>query len=318
MSANQIPFLDKTVALRIKGIAAIYIMLSHLIHSPYWQLEFFLFGGGYLFVGIFFFYSGYGLKKSTKSRQNYLNDFLKRKLIGIYLPFLLAETCHTVVTALYSGNYSQFIMKCIGVKLSNTILWYVVEILALYVLFYIFETYRMPIIAYVIAWLGFAFVASYFNIGSWWYVSTPCFILGIICGKYESRLSALKRVWGRKVGSLVIFFITDYLHRWIAEFKISLFKIPSTYICVALMIISAMSFVIALILNVEEDFLKTRIFDFCGELSYLIYLWHGFFITLISRILTNDFLLTIEVTVITLLFAALYHRMKTKIFKKLA
>jgi len=271
-----------------------------------------------LFVGIFFFYSGYGLKKSTKSRQNYLNDFLKRKLIGIYLPFLLAETCHTVVTALYSGNYSQFIMKCIGVKLSNTILWYVVEILALYVLFYIFETYRMPIIAYVIAWLGFAFVASYFNIGSWWYVSTPCFILGIICGKYESRLSALKRVWGRKVGSLVIFFITDYLHRWIAEFKISLFKIPSTYICVALMIISAMSFVIALILNVEEGFLKSRIFDFCGELSYLIYLWHGFFIALVSRILTNDFLLTIEVTVITLLFAALYHRMKTKIFKKLA
>lgn len=318
MSANQIPFLDKTVALRIKGIAAIYIMLSHLIHSPYWQLEFFLFGGGYLFVGIFFFYSGYGLKKSTESRQNYLNDFLKRKLIGIYLPFLLAETFYTVVTALYSGNYSQFIMKCIGVKLSNTILWYVVEILALYVLFYIFETYRMPIIAYVIAWLGFAFVASYFNIGSWWYVSTPCFILGIICGKYESRLSALKRVWGRKVGSLVIFFITDYLHRWIAEFKISLFKIPSTYICVALMIISAMSFVIALILNVEEGFLKSRIFDFCGELSYLIYLWHGFFIALVSRILTNDFLLTIEVTVITLLFAALYHRMKTKIFKKLA
>lgn len=46
MNANQIPFLDKTVALRIKGIAAIYIMLSHLIHSPYWQLGFFLFGGG--------------------------------------------------------------------------------------------------------------------------------------------------------------------------------------------------------------------------------------------------------------------------------
>ena len=46
MNANQIPFLDKTVARRIKGIAAIYIMLSHLIHSPYWQLGFFLFGGG--------------------------------------------------------------------------------------------------------------------------------------------------------------------------------------------------------------------------------------------------------------------------------
>ena len=55
MNANQIPFLDKTVTRRIKGIAAIYIMLSHLIHSPYWQLGFFLFGGGICSLAYSFF-----------------------------------------------------------------------------------------------------------------------------------------------------------------------------------------------------------------------------------------------------------------------
>lgn len=43
---DQIPFLKKHVATEIKGIAAIYIMLSHLVSSPWWWMGFFLFGGG--------------------------------------------------------------------------------------------------------------------------------------------------------------------------------------------------------------------------------------------------------------------------------
>lgn len=43
---DQIPFLKKYVATEIKGIAAIYIMLSHLVSSPWWWMGLFLFGGG--------------------------------------------------------------------------------------------------------------------------------------------------------------------------------------------------------------------------------------------------------------------------------
>lgn len=43
---DQIPFLKKNVATEMKGIAAIYIMLSHLVSSPWWWMGFFLFGGG--------------------------------------------------------------------------------------------------------------------------------------------------------------------------------------------------------------------------------------------------------------------------------
>lgn len=45
---DQIPFLKKHVATEIKGIAAIYIMLSHLVSSPWWWMGFFLFGGGFV------------------------------------------------------------------------------------------------------------------------------------------------------------------------------------------------------------------------------------------------------------------------------
>lgn len=42
---EEIPFLDKDVSNALKGIAAVYIMIGHSIHLPYWKLGFFAFGG---------------------------------------------------------------------------------------------------------------------------------------------------------------------------------------------------------------------------------------------------------------------------------
>lgn len=316
MNANQIPFLNKKVASGMKGLSALYIMLSHLIHSPCWQLGFFLFGGGYLFVGVFFFYSGYGLKKSCEGQMQYLNGFFKRKIVKIYLPFLLAETCYTLLMSYFSGDYSNLLLRCLGIELSNTILWYVIEILGLYTLFYFFEKHNIPMITYIMVWIVFTLIISYFNIGSWWYVSTPCFILGVFCGKYENVLHRIKRTQLKKITALTIFWGTDLLHRWISEFKISLMHIPSTYLCVALMVVSAISFIITLILVVENDFFSTRVLNYCGNLSYLIYLWHGFFILLFSRFFKSDVVLTPLVTVTTILFAVVYRQVKTRVSKE--
>lgn len=42
---EEIPFLDKDVSNVLKGIAAVYIMIGHSIHLPYWKLGFLLSGG---------------------------------------------------------------------------------------------------------------------------------------------------------------------------------------------------------------------------------------------------------------------------------
>lgn len=99
-----------------------------------------------MFVGVFFFYSGYGLKKSIKNNPHYLDGFLKRKIASIYFPFLIAETCHALLTAYYNNDYSNLFLRCVGFQLSNSILWYVVEILAMYILFYLFEKRHIPIV----------------------------------------------------------------------------------------------------------------------------------------------------------------------------
>lgn len=315
---DQIPFLKKNVATEMKGIAAIYIMLSHLVSSPWWWMGFFLFGGGYLFVGVFFFYSGYGLKKSIRNNPHYLDGFLRKKIANIYFPFLIAEICYTLLTAYYNNDYTGLILRCVGFQLSNSMLWYVVEILAMYILFYLFEKRHVPMIGYGIVWIIFSAFASITDLGSWWYVSSPCFIFGLVCGKYEEKIKVIKGK-RRKIGIFCIFLATDFLHRIIAEYKIGFHGIPSTYICVALMIVAVLLFVAALLTIVGGRTSKFRLSEIIGNNSYYIYLWHGFFICLYSHYIRDSKLVAICVVATTMLFSLLYGRIKESVsYKKMS
>lgn len=312
---NRIPFLKKDVATEMKGIAAIYIMLSHLVSSPWWWMGFFLFGGGYLFVGVFFFYSGYGLKKSIRNNPHYLDGFLKKKIADIYFPFLIAETCHALLTAYFNNDYNGLFLRCVGFQLSNSTLWYVVEILAMYILFYLFEKKNIPMIGYGIAWIIFSVFASITDLGSWWYVSSPCFIFGLVCGEYEEKIKVIKGK-RRKIGIFCLFLAVDFLHRMISEYKIGFYGIPSTYICVALMILAALLFVAVLLTIVEGRASQFRLSEIIGNNSYYIYLWHSFFICLFSHYISDSRIVAICVVATTILFSLLYGRIKESVSYK--
>lgn len=275
-------------------------------------------GGGYLFVGVFFFYSGYGLKKSIRNNPHYLDGFLRKKIANIYFPFLIAEICYTLLTAYYNNDYTGLILRCVGFQLSNSMLWYVVEILAMYILFYLFEKRHVPMIGYGIVWIIFSAFASITDLGSWWYVSSPCFIFGLVCGKYEEKIKVIKGK-RRKIGIFCIFLATDFLHRIIAEYKIGFHGIPSTYICVALMIVAVLLFVAALLTIVGGRTSKFRLSEIIGNNSYYIYLWHGFFICLYSHYIRDSKLVAICVVATTMLFSLLYGRIKESVsYKKMS
>lgn len=310
---EKMPFLDKEISNILKGIAAVYIMIGHSMQLPYWQLGFLAFGGGYLFVGLFFFYSGYGLKSAVKTNKDYLKGFLISKLMKIYVPFLIAESCYAILKASFCSDFSELLFECIGIKLSNTILWYVLEILVLYLLFYLFEKNKIPDVTYCFVWIAFALIAAYTDMGSWWYVSTPCFILGIFVADYKIEVRKVKRTRLLKIVLCFSFLMTDYLYHMVSEYKMGFWKISSTYIGVAMMIVSAILFVIALMLITERSIARFRILKYLGKLSYLIYLWHGFFIFLLSNYIKNEIMLAIAVTGGTVTFSAFYYVVRNKL-----
>ena len=72
----------------LKGLMAICVILHHISQKAAFQqtktipiFEHI----GFLFVGVFFFCSGYGLYKSFSTKENYLKGFLKKRVLPIVI-----------------------------------------------------------------------------------------------------------------------------------------------------------------------------------------------------------------------------------------
>lgn len=83
--------LDRTTTNCCKGIAAIIIMLHHisfrLSNLPVfvkmiWYIAFPI-------VGFFFFMSGYGLTCGLMKKKDYLQGFLSKRLLNIFVPYVI-------------------------------------------------------------------------------------------------------------------------------------------------------------------------------------------------------------------------------------
>ena len=59
---------------------------AYIVHG----LDFFV-PIGYLFVSAFFFCSGLGLYKSLKTKPNYLNGFIRKRILSLVAAFYLSE-----------------------------------------------------------------------------------------------------------------------------------------------------------------------------------------------------------------------------------
>ena len=83
---NNLNFLSKEHFLYLKGLAIAAILIGHI--GNFSGRTWFTPLGG-IGVAIFLFCSGYGLTKSYE--KNGLKQYWRKKLIGVYGPFLLVE-----------------------------------------------------------------------------------------------------------------------------------------------------------------------------------------------------------------------------------
>ena len=202
--------LDKSKA--IQGFAAVAIIVHHLSQELAEQA-----GAigcfqelGVLFVGIFFFFSGYGLYTSLKTKENYLKGFLKKRLVTILVPFYMCILVFTVASCICGTKYKplQLLYTLSGWSLINTHMWYIVEIAILYLAFFlIFRLIKNRTAAtivmslFVIAMMAGSLLlahgkdmsCSFWFQGEWWYNSSFLFVIGIIFSKHSDGLRRIAR-----------------------------------------------------------------------------------------------------------------------------
>ncbi|MCR5835542.1 MAG: acyltransferase [Lachnospiraceae bacterium] len=122
----------KNNSIVLKFVASIWIIFGHLRIHP------FLSGIGFIGVGIFYFFSGYGLAYCTINRKDYLDDFFKKKFIRIFVPFYFMYLIYQVLIE-YRGFNPTILWKFLYFNFGCNYHWYVKSILYIYITYYIFR-----------------------------------------------------------------------------------------------------------------------------------------------------------------------------------
>lgn len=220
--------LEQTKA--IQGFLAICIMLHHIAQktcASWIQPQTRIVHGldmfvpiGYLLVSIFLFFNGYGVYKSYHTKENYLEGFIKKRILPVVLA-LYTTTVIFFIARLLVGekmDAKQVILYLTSIQLCNPNTWYVIVLPFFYLAFYFsFKFIKKDGLA-VLATT--AFVVFYMLLGTridhndywirgeWWYNCVFLFPVGIIFAKFEDKIipHLKKHYWVYLVAALLLFY----------------------------------------------------------------------------------------------------------------
>ena len=289
----------------IQGFAAVLIIIHHLaqelmakagVLSAFSEL-------GVLFVGIFFFFSGYGLYTSLKTKENYLKGFLKKRLVTILVPFYVCILVFIMSACMKGQSFSllDVIASISGWFLINDHMWYIVEIAILYIAFFVIysliknrKAATCVMALFVIALTtgslllahGPDMICRYWFMGEWWYNTTFTFIIGIIVSQNEEKIRNVARKFyvlllplfaGLTVG---FYFLTNYaLNTWSYwnEFP-GHPGYKEKFLCLIVQLPWVIFFVITILLIMMKVKFSNPVLKFLGSISLELYLIHRLFL----------------------------------------
>ena len=194
-------------------------------------------------------------------------------------------------------------MYATGLKLVNSVLWYVVEILIIYCLFvFVYIVFKKNnYLAWYIMYILFVCSAVYFDFGTWWYISTFCFVVGLQFNHILNILINRKT----QIVILLLFIVLYVLKKSIPLLNIALLPVPTTYIQTLLDMVLAPLFVVVCMYFSQRINVCNTITLFLGNISYEIYLYHMAFAVFVRRYCLNSVLVFALVTIGTPLLAYL-------------
>ena len=266
----------------LRGLAILGVMLHHMgqkTAAP-WLPESVIVHGldgfvylGYLFVSVFFFASSYGLYKSLKTKDDYLDGFFARRMLPVVLAF----------------GTTSLVYYLVG-HIASTYTWYVAAILFLYAVFCLsFRHCRSDgpaITVLALSTVVYALFCDSIVLGTWWYNTVGIFTLGVLFAKFDAQIMSFLR--RRYIVTLILalaVFLTAYFVS--VDLDQSLyFVVPFArhewmrVLTVTLQFVAACAFMLLLILVGMKFRFHNRALDFLSSISLELYLIHGLFVQL--------------------------------------
>ena len=137
-------FMSYSVIKGLQGFAALAVVLHHVTQdvteygAVYKGVINIFVDTGVLFTGLFFFCSGYGLISSLKTKEDYLQGFLKKRLPAIVIPFFVCNFLFVLVYFWVGHRMSalDFLLSLSGLVMYNDQMWFIIELAILYIIFF--------------------------------------------------------------------------------------------------------------------------------------------------------------------------------------
>lgn len=305
-------FLSLKQTKAVQGFLAICIMLHHIAQKTCasWiqpqsrivhGLDIFV-NAGFLLVSVFLFFNGYGVYKSFHSKENYLNGFIKKRILPVVLA-LYTTTLIFFVARLLIGEKmdgKQIALYLTSIDLCNPNTWYVIVLPFFYLAFYlsfkfikkdglaVFATTAF-VIAYIVLGTNIDH-NDYWLRGEWWYNCVILFPVGIIFAKFENKIvpHLQKFYWVY----FAVAFIGYYpVYRWSQgvcgrfgyygeEWLPHNIVVMNRLISVSSQAVVTTLFVLCVLLLSMKLKVGNKFINFMGTITLEFYLIHGLFVEL--------------------------------------
>lgn len=284
----------------LKGFAILAIIASHI--GNFTGKTWFTPLGG-IGVALFLFCSGFGLSESYKKQGLY--RFWSKKLLGVYLPYLVVELIAGFVC---QRSVLDIVLGLVLLKRSHPYGWYMQYLLVCYLFFWLSHKLISHQTARLILLSAIA-LASFFLLPNLQGEQTVSFLAGILFSVHgtlrlvpkDRPLPVFKWVlWGAGflVASVAI----------LAVKQLPVVRAQHHYIITLLNLLLKCSFAagVTAITSVFAPF--ARLIGFVGVISYELYLLHGYSISFIGENVFGTFLLsTLGFLAITTVCSVAFH-----------
>ena len=308
-TAQEYLSLDQTKMIR--AVTCLGIILHHLVqevsgYNVVWNIPITVFNNcGFIFTALFFFFSGFGLITNVYSRDDYLQSFLMKRLPSVLIPFWFINLITILVDRFIFGIRSSLpeaFCNLFGLTLINSNGWFIIEIVVLYLIFYIlFSLIRRKDLALALLCLAvvllicFSFFRghggtdgkSHWFRGEWWFNSTITFVFGLMYARFRKEIDHFFKKY--YLPALVIVTILAILS-WVASvyavmrygyyqaFMTMLWK-RSAAITLAVQSAACIAFTsLVLLLNMRLT-IGNRVLRFLSGISTELFLIHNLFIS---------------------------------------
>lgn len=304
-----------------KFIAALLVVNGHLFAynvGGEWACELSL---GSQCVGLFLFLSAYGLMSAWERKGiTYLDGFLTRRLERVVIPLVTAYAISLpvyafcigpvdwmeVLTTLYwGGPYLQFS-------------WYVTEIVVLYLLFFLSAKMFPKHLALCLSFMtvGFWGVLLAFKQPLWYILGLPCFIMGIVFQRYESKV--MEFISGNRRWIILPFiglFFIEFQWHYVAESVEFLSKYRYQYIANYMSDILFVVVIAYIMTNVSlrTDLLKASMWGAIVGSFYEIYLMQKCVMVALRIVIEPVWLYIPSVLVVTVIVATIMNQINKKV-----